>query len=134
MDADINPLVPLSEYIENNDDFVTCLSATVSSYITGYQFNPHFILSKKNNYILKYCIDKYIDLYTNHKKSYSYWRWSICSQMNMPFVKQKKSQIILLNNQKYKFLLELNDLNTCVYNGKVVLHNRYDEYINHDFV
>ena len=134
VDADINPLVPLSEYIENNDDFVTCLSATVSSYITGYQFNPHFILSKKNNYILKYCIDKYIDLYTNHKKSYSYWGWSICSQMNMPFVKQKKSQIILLNNQKYKFLLELDDLNTCVYNGKVVLHNRYDEYINHDFV
>ena len=129
VDADINPIVPLSEYIENNDDFVTCVSAT-----NVFQLNPHFILSKNNNNILKNCIDKYIYLYNNHKNTYSYWKWSICSQMNIPFVKQKKSQIILINNQKYKLLLELDDLNTCVYNGEIVLHNRYDQYINHDFV
>jgi len=134
VDADINPIVPLSEYIENNDDFVTCISSNLNtSELNADRINPHFILSNKNNHILKNCIDKYIDLYNNHREKYSYWGWSICKILKIP-IRQKKSQIILINNQKYKFLLELDDFNTCVYNGKVVLYNRYEQYINHDFV
>ena len=33
-----------------------------------------------------------------------------------------------------KLLLEKNDFNSCEYNGKIVLHNRYDNYKNHDFI
>ena len=134
VDADINPIVPLKQYIEDNDDFVTCISSNLNtSDFTSDRINPHFILSNKNNYILKNCIDKYIDLYNNYREDYSYWKWSICKILKLP-IRQKKSQIILLNNQKYKFLLELDDLNTCVYNGEIVFYNRYEQYINHDFV
>ena len=127
VDADINPLIPLKEYIEDNDDFVTCISANIN-------FNPHFIMCNKNNPVLENCIDSYIYLYNNHKSDYEYWKWSICSIMKIPNVRQKKSQIIIIDGMKYKFLLELDDLNTCVYNGVKVLHNRYDEYVNHNFV
>jgi mannosyltransferase OCH1-like enzyme len=132
VDADINPIVPLSNYVENNDDFVTCISDAFNTF--NYQLNPHIILSDKHNKILENCIDKYINLYNNHKNEYEYWKWSICSIMKIPYIKQKKSQILLLNNKKYKFLLEQNDYNSCEYNGIVVLHNRYDEYVNHDFI
>jgi mannosyltransferase OCH1-like enzyme len=134
VDADINPIAPLKQYIEDNDEFVTCISSNLNtSDFTSDRINPHFILSNKNNYILKNCIDKYIDLYNNYREDYSYWKWSICKILKLP-IRQKKSQIILLNNQKYKFLLELDDLNTCVYNGEIVFYNRYEQYINHDFV
>ena len=134
VDADINPIVPLKQYIEDNDEFVTCISSNLNtSEFTSDRINPHFILSNKNNHILKNCIDKYIDLYNNYREDYSYWKWSICKILKLP-IRQKKSQIILLNNQKYKFLLELDDLNTCVYNGEIVFYNRYEQYINHDFV
>jgi hypothetical protein len=132
VDADINPIVSLNEYIENNDDFVTCISESFNA--SNFQLNPHIIFSDKNNKILESCIDKYVYLYNNHKNEYEYWKWSICSIMKIPHIKQKKSQILLLNNQKYKFLLEQNNYNSCEYNGKIVLYNRYDEYVNHDFI
>jgi len=127
VDAYINPLVPLNTYIENNDDFVTCISNNDS------QINPHFIMSNKNNPFLIHCMNTYINMY-KHKIKYSYAVWGISMIMKINYVKQKKSQIILINNLKYKFLLELNDYNTCVYNGIKVLHNRYEEYVNHDFI
>jgi mannosyltransferase OCH1-like enzyme len=40
-DIDNMPLVSLSEFIENDVDFVTC-----TSYV-NYNFNPNFIISKK---------------------------------------------------------------------------------------
>ena len=133
VDADINPIVSLSNYVEKNDDFVSCISMYFNIYIDEWQLNPHIILSDKNNYYLYDCMNKYIELYKNHKEEYNYWNWSICRIMKIPYIKQKKSQILLLNNQKYKFLIET-DYNTCKYNDEIVLYNRYDEYVNHDFV
>ena len=131
VDADIKPLVPLNKYIEDNDDFVTCISYYINK--TGEdQLNPHFILSYKNNPILQSVIDKYIEIYTN-KRPYSYWGWSICKIMFIDGVSQNKSHILYLNNKKYKFLYEKN-LNECEYNGVVVLNNRYSEYVNHKFI
>ena len=69
-DIDNLPLVPLSSFIDKDVDFVTC-----SSYI-NYSFNPNFIMSTKNNIILKNCIDWYINKY-NNKDKYEYWEWSI---------------------------------------------------------
>jgi len=134
VDADINPIIPLNKYIEENDDFVTCISSSFNRTMSEWQLNPHIILSNKNNQYLFEGINQYIDLYKNHKEEYNYWGWSICRIVKIHNIKEKKSQIILINNQKYKFLLELNDYNSCEYNGEIVLYNRYDDYVNHTFV
>ena len=133
VDADIEPIVPLKEYIEDDDDFVTCISMYFDKKYQDLNLNPHFILSNKNNNILQKCIDYYIELYIN-KIQYKYWDWSICKIMNIDGIIERKSQIIYtVNNEKYKFLFEQSE-NVCEYNNKVVLHNRYKDYINHNFV
>jgi hypothetical protein len=53
--------------------------------------------------------------------------------MTIEGITEKKSQILFLNNQKFKFLYEKNS-NECEYEGIVVLNNRYNEYCNHNFV
>ena len=132
VDADINPLVPLNEYIDDDDDFVTCISTAFKPNKKKWQLNPHFILSHPNNKILQNCIDEYVRMYKNNVK-YSYWGWSVCQIIYIDKLKLKKSQVLYDNNTKYKFILELNP-NDCEYDGKLVLHNRYDNYKNHSFV
>ena len=132
VDADIKPLVPLHKFIENDDDLVTCISSNFKTSCLQLQLNPHFILSNKNNVILQNCIDRYIQKYIN-KDSYNYWKWSICNLFIIKGIKEKKSQIIYINNTKFKFLYE-KDFNHCEYNGEVVLNNRYDNYKNHNFI
>jgi hypothetical protein len=134
VDADINPLVPLNEYIEDDDDFCTCISHNFNRNKLEFQLNPHFILSNKDNPILQKCIDKYIVLFMFNKKNYHYWKWSVCKLLVMEGINEKKSQVLYLSNQKCKFLLEEPSCNDCSYNGKVVLKNRYDEYKNHNFI
>lgn len=138
VDADIEPLVPLRYYIDESDDFVTCISTNFNKNVKKFQLNPHFILSNKNNNILEKCIQKYIMFYQNRNKyffQYSYWGWSICRFLHIPFINEKKSQIIyLLNGNKVKLLLETPDMNHCEYNGVIVLNNRYNIYKNHNFV
>lgn len=128
VDADIQPIKSIKEYIEEDDDFVTCISMNFHEY---FRLNPHFILSNKNNIILQNCIDTYLKMY-NDKVKYEYWIWSICSVMKIDFITKKKSQIIYHGNLKYKFLLEINE-NNCEYNGVIVLHNRYLNYYDHNF-
>ncbi len=124
VDADIEPLVPLKEYIDGDEYFVTCFSANKK------MLNPHFIMCNKDNSILQYCIDKYIKYYSIGIP-YNYWGWSITRILKFNFY--GKSGIYLLNNNKYKFLAELKTYNHCEYKKKIVLHNRYKEYINHEF-
>ena len=61
VDADIKPLVPLKEYIQDDIDFCTCHSY---NYINNKQiigiYNPHFIICKKNDDYIYNCISKYI--------------------------------------------------------------------------
>ena len=132
VDADIKPLVPLKQFIEDDDNFVTCISKNYLRDRLEFQINPHIILCNKNNIILQNCIDKYIKMY-NDKVSYSYWGWSICRILTIKGIEEKKSQILFLNNEKYKFLYEKN-ADECEYEGQVVLNNRYDEYKNHKFI
>jgi len=139
VDADIEPIAPLSEYIEPNDYFVTCLSAG-----HGDRCNPHIIFAYKNNEILKACIDKYIYFFLSRKK-YSYWGWSIVKIFeSLPtlkkFIRKKNLQTIEIYNRKYKFLQEETEggnygpNDKCTYNGKTVLKNRYKNYNNHKFI
>jgi mannosyltransferase OCH1-like enzyme len=133
VDADIEPLVPLNEYIDNDDEFATCISNNFNKYNLTWQFNPHFILSNKNNPILENCIKAYI-LKFNARISYDYWGWSICNFFIIYGVTEKKSQILYLNNMKFKFLCEDTTLSNCEYNGRIVLKNRYDSYKDHNFI
>jgi mannosyltransferase OCH1-like enzyme len=56
-DIDNEPLVPVDEWINEKADFVIC-----SSYIC-FNYNPNFIVSERNNTILKRCIDWYVNKY-----------------------------------------------------------------------
>ena len=132
VDADIEPFVSLNEYIENDDYFVTCISSAFKKENLELQFNPHFIMSNKNNEILQNAIKKYIKTYEN-KTEYSYWRWSICIFLTIQGITEKKSQIIFLDNKKFKFLCE-EKYSYCEYDGKIVLNNRYKNYNNHNFI
>ena len=132
IDADIEPLVPLNKFIEDDDDFVTCISSNFNNNKLSFQLNPHFILCDKNNIILEETISKYIKYY-NDKIHYTYWGWSICNLLTIEGIVEQKSQIIYMNDKKFKFLCEQN-FNSCEYNGEAVLNNRYDTYRNHDFI
>ena len=131
IDSDINPLIPLKEYIDDDDNFVTCISRNFIKNRIPWQLNGHFIGCNKNNEILQNCIDKYIEFYKN-KIEYSYWDWSICKLMHIEGIVEK-AHILYLKNQKYKFLYEIRSA-SCLYNNKVVFNNTYKEYKNHNFL
>ena len=133
VDADIKPLVALNTFIQDDDDFVTCISTNFRKNRLQFQLNPHFILCDKNNSILENCINSYIKQYNNNIP-YKYWDWSICKLLIIEGIIEKKSQIIYINGKKIKFLYEKSDYNSCEYNNKIVLNNRYDNYINHHFI
>jgi hypothetical protein len=137
VDADIEPLAPLNEYIEPDVDFVTCISG-----FKKIRFNPHFIMAKPNNEILKKCIDTYIQYFTD-KKEYSYWEWSICNIFVKFIDIETYSSIITINEEKYQLLLEdfithYNDDDNyqkhfCKYKKLKIFNNRYENYISNTF-
>jgi hypothetical protein len=132
IDADIEPLKPLNSFIENNDDFITCISVNFNTDYLGFQFNPHFILSDKNNIILQNCIDRYIKKY-NDKNPYNYWDYSICNLLHIKGVSLKQSHIKYIDGKKFKFLYEKTGC-SCEYDGIVVFNNRYANYRDHNFI
>ena len=136
VDADIEPLVPLKEYLEEDIDFVSCID-----YHNNNSFNPHFILANKDDIFLKKCIDMYINFY-NDKKIYSYGGWSITDVFKKVFesmINNKKLScgVHTIENRKYQFILEIfpniYNLNSvyCVYNNIRILNNRYRFYNPH---
>lgn len=134
VDADIEPIKKLDSYIDEDDHFVTCISALSPNH----HMNPHFILSYKDNPILEECINKYIKFYKD-KKKYKYWDWSVVTMFNniklfKENIKKKGAQVIEIDNKKYKFLQENSDKNKCLYDGEPMFNNRYKIYKNHKFV
>jgi mannosyltransferase OCH1-like enzyme len=131
VDADIEPIIPLREYIDDTADFVTCFS---------YQqdcFNPHFLMAYSGDHIFNKCIDTYIKYY-NEKKKYDYWDWSIVYILN-PYLRDEtaniKQELYTYNNKKYQFLTETFSCITslarykyCTYKGFRVLNNNYKVY------
>jgi len=57
VDADIEALTPLNQFIEEDDTFATCLSCFPN------EFNPHFIMCEPGNPNIKLCIDEFISFY-----------------------------------------------------------------------
>jgi mannosyltransferase OCH1-like enzyme len=107
VDADIHPLVPLDKYLMRSCDFVTCITKWNGN------FNPHFIAARKNDPILKECIEEYIKFY-NNQSSYGYWEWSIVHVFNKILSdiknyhnKMPTSQVFTMNNKKYQLFFEI---------------------------
>lgn len=134
-DIDIEPLVPINDFIEDNVDFVTCS-------------NPQFICCKKNNDIIKSCVDKYVEKY-DKKDKYSYWNWSILNILK-PYIAEKigkiKNESYLTkdkNDNTYQIIKEVNPKNNkpfrrhnlyCEYNGKKIFRSKTNNYIKHEFI
>jgi hypothetical protein len=108
VDADIHPLVPLDKYLIHSSHFVTCITKSNGN------FNPHFIAARKNDDILKKCIDEYIQFYIHRKESYAYWDWSIVHMFNNILMHVKShynnmpmSQVFTNNDKKYQLFFEV---------------------------
>ena len=134
-DIDNLPLVPLADFIENDIDFVTC-----SSY-WKFDFNPNFIISNKDNIILKKCIDWYVNKY-NNKDIYEYWDWSIMNAftINLHLENYKKEDgIYSLDDMKIQIIKECSGSHHYdahnIYNKIRVFNNRQEnwDYTTHSF-
>jgi mannosyltransferase OCH1-like enzyme len=130
VDADVEPLVPLNNYIKTDVDFVTCISANAG--INNWSpFNPQLIIANKGDSVLGACIDKYMDYFLN-KKPYTYWSWSICKMFDVINLDKWSDGFYEYEGRKYQFLKEKADYNPhdfhCVYEGLRVLNCRYKNY------
>jgi mannosyltransferase OCH1-like enzyme len=136
MDSDIEPIVPFREYVVKDIDFLTCISGsfrkTLQKSYNKPCYNPHIIMARKGDKILKDCIRKYIKMY-EEKIPYSYWGYSITTLMeniNNILI----DGVYLHNKKKYQFIIEkYKERHSCYYKGKLVLYNRYLNYHNHKF-
>lgn len=153
VDADIKPLVPLDEFIDDDLYFSICVSYNYKKENKSFNYNPHFIISKKYNSHL-YDSIKIYEKYYDEEKPYSYWGWSICTIFNMNIDFDISNNKFFMNNKKYQVLIEkpikdniyydfTNILNenkgfkvesfdkvVCSYNDKIVL----DNFINKQFL
>ena len=141
-DIDVEPLVPIKEFIEDEVKFATCNSMNAG------MLNPHFIYSIPNNPVLKRCLQIYEEKF-DKKDVYEYWAWSspyiMVHSMRDVFGEKFdfKQQIYYHDNIKYQFLQEINPHTDkyiphdiyCEYKGRRILNNRTTNYddINHKF-
>jgi mannosyltransferase OCH1-like enzyme len=124
VDADIHPLIPLNNYLSLSSDFVTCITTSNGN------FNPHFIAARKNDPILKGCIEEYIHFYNDCKQSYAYWDWSIVHMFNKflsnvktHYNKMPQSQVFTVNEKKYQLFFEMTTHHITDGNNKHVIDN-----------
>ena len=128
-DSDIEPLLPISEFLENDDYFFTVINCNDNP---PFYLNPHFIGCEKNNSLIVHCLERYIEKYRNrHTYPYQYWDWSIMKIMQPPELLERKSQILFVDNKKFKFLMErvVKDENgkfraVTKYNDKNILYGK----------
>jgi len=134
VDADVEPFIPLKNFIEKNVNFVTC-----NSYSPNLKFNPNFIMAAAGDNLLKKCIDTYVQMYKD-KVEYSYWGWSIMTLFSNALNLEnfsKNGGIYYDGDKKYQILKEISapefkdDYNE--YNGVRIFNNRYANYSNHQF-
>jgi mannosyltransferase OCH1-like enzyme len=127
-DIDNVPLIKLSGFIEKNIDFATC-----SSY-WRYNYNPNFIISKKDNIILKSCIDWYVNKYNNNHK-YDYWDWSIMNAFTQTLHLEnytKEWGVYKINDMRVQVIKEVKGRNHYddhnIYNNIRVFNNRQQNW------
>lgn len=110
VDADVKPIVPLKEYVDDELDLMTCISYNYSLSNEAFNYNPQFIVSKKYISELLNVIERYEDLYEKRNVyDYNYWEWSICSLLKKIHkfnIDSNSDNIFTFNKKKYKFLIE----------------------------
>ncbi len=142
-DLDIEHFYNLNEIIDDDTFFMTV--KTISKNRKN-NLNPAIIISNSNNYILKECIDRYLEKYRN-KDPYGYWDYSIVYLMT--FVINNHFDIDIKGitkdgayydnkNNKYQFLIEhVPTIPTAYfeYNNIKICNARYKNYdrFNHTF-
>jgi hypothetical protein len=108
VDADIKPLIPLKDYLDDDLDLMTCISYNYNTCALPY--NPQLIVAKKYSTELLNIINEYEKIYDNReKKSYSYWGWSICKlfkKINNFDITSSGDNVFIFQNKKYKFIIE----------------------------
>ena len=133
VDADINPLIPLDNYLIPTSDFVTCITKQ------NRNFNPHFIASKKTEYILQLCINEYIDMYNSKRHLYDYLKWSIVHIFNkyLSPLRNLRVNTVVFKNKKFQFFVEMTNPRLrspnlhdyyCVFNNLRLFNSRYINY------
>jgi mannosyltransferase OCH1-like enzyme len=138
VDADIEPLVSLNEYVNLSMDLITCTSYWVEKRLN---YNPNFIGSRKNNPFLKHAIMWYIKKFMK-KQKYDYFDWSIMKCFTDLLGHQRRfyeSGIYRHLNMNMQLIKEVKGANHYedhnVYNGRRVFNNRYKswDYHKHSF-
>ncbi len=126
VDSNIEPLIPLHEFIDDDVEFSTCIS-----YNNGY--NPHFIACNAGNELLEKSIIAYLDLYAS-SDVYDYCKWTICKRVLMSWIDCELNDdgIYMIDNKKYVLLKEKPGTgyydNHSVYCEMRVFNNRYGIY------
>jgi len=136
-DIDIEPFVPIDDFIEQGIYFATCSSFWDKK---KFDFNPNFIVSSKHNPELEKCIQWYVDKYIQ-KHEYSYWGWSIMQVFTDIFHLSnyaKKWGVYTLENNtnaRIQIIQECRGITHHdahnIYNNKRVFNNRYKNW-NHN--
>lgn len=143
VDADVEPLIPINNFVDPSSDFVICTSLSFLTFL-----DPIFMATYQNNIYLKKCIDVYIEKYNN--KSYKYCLWSIMTVMRynniFPLDKLKKKEglyTVNYDNKNYiiQLLEEKKDNKTsygdhAIYNSTRIFNCRYKNYCDktHQFI
>ena len=136
VDADIHPLVSINKFLMPGADFVTCITKS------NRNFNPHFIASKKKEYILKRCIYEYIVLYKFKKHLYEYWKWSVVHIFNKVLypLRNPNIQTATFKKKNFQFLIEQTNSHAhnpslhdyyCTFKNIKVFNTRYTSYDPH---
>jgi mannosyltransferase OCH1-like enzyme len=131
-DIDIQLLVPI-DYIINIEPYITFITCNS----IGGTLNPHFIITEKENQLLKKCIDQYMYKWKSGEE-YSYWGYSITGilyKIFQKYVSEDVSEGIYIDrkNKKNMIISEVGSLNNlkeiyCSYKKQLFFYNRYASY------
>lgn len=148
VDIDIEPIVSLDSFVENNIEFITCLTNDYNKVNFkdtwqghGDKWNPHFIGVKKHSTLIKQCIDVYIQQFKTNK-TYSYWDWSIVNifarTLNGMYecIHNYTEGVYNYNGNRIQCIKESKpdrERQYCYYKNKTILYNHYKNYNNHEF-
>jgi hypothetical protein len=143
-DIDIEPLIPLSKFIEPDIGFVTC-----SAYRYNLLFNPSFIIAPKECVIIKKALEWYVTKYQS-EEPYLYWAWSIMQAFTDTFTLENynnhegiyfyKSDAKSKNKIKVQIIQEVPGKDHAdahnLYKGMRVFNNRYKDWdhVSHRFI
>ena len=124
LDSDIELLVNYDEFIENDADFITTISS-------NNKLNPHLIICKPNNIIIKDCIEQYKNLFdynfiNNNFYDKDYWMLSITNIMTKSYHKFKNK----LNIQLLDEVVPDYKHSYCKYKSLKILNTRGFNYHN----